>query len=421
MTKRGVPRIDPANLRDHATDERVARVWDRLDHDVMHIDAPHARRSSRVLIAALAAASLAFCGGIVVGKLMWSTRLGPDLPSAVRSDDEHPVLEVLAAGTQGRTFQLPGGGQITLSPGSTVELVRQAPAGYSLRLVQGEAQVSTVGSPSDHALAITAGEATLSAWSGTALRVRRNADDLDVSVSDGSVQLTAPSGSRSLVRGEHIEAVPIRTITALVPTNHGVRPLPIAVATSTETPLQSEAPAATVIAAAPDWHARSAAGDESGALALLRRQPGGVDGAIASARSGQELMDVHDAVLSGDDVAAAMRALTRIVESFPNDEYAQIAAFKLGNMYKAAGQLDKSRTYFEKAQSLKGALAEDALCKQFRAAANKEDATRMAREYLDKYPDGRCKDDAERILRGEFNPLEDEEQTADAGADSGSR
>src|SRR4029079_10985542 len=122
---------------------------------------------------------------------------------------------------------------------------------------------------------------------------------------------------------------------------------------------------------------------------------GGIDGAIVTARSVAELAAIRDIARSkGGDPAAALNALTQVVERFPSDPYAEIAAYTLGGMYEKTGQADQAQKYFERARSLKGVLAEDAACKQIRAehrAGRKDEAARMGTEYLNKYPDGRCK------------------------------
>ncbi len=40
----------------------------------------------------------------------------------------------------------------------------------------------------------------------------------------------------------------------------------------------------------------------------------------------------------------------------------------------------------------------------------------MATEYVNKYPDGRCKEDVERALSGEELPHEESEAVLDAGS-----
>jgi tetratricopeptide (TPR) repeat protein len=235
-----------------------------------------------------------------------------------------------------------------------------------------------------------------------------------------------PSGSRELSTGERIESVPMRVLLAPVsqvepvydddrrphrvsfPQPHDMASLPSRI----ETPM--------VTIASPDWRSKYNTGDLADALDLLRQSPGGIDGAIVTARSAAELAAISDiARAKGGDPAAALNALTQLVDRFPSDPYAEIAAYTLGGMYEKIGQSDQAQKYFERARSLKGVLAEDALCKQIRAehrAGRKDEAKRMAKEYVIKYPDGRCKEDVERALSGEELPGEDSEAVLDAGA-----
>jgi hypothetical protein len=415
MSKRGVPPIRPDDLREPATEDRIERIWERIESDLA-LGEPAARwRASRLALGVAAVVAASFCFGVVAGRHVWRDRAGAAAPLSAASGDPITLIEVLAAGTQGRTFPLPGGGQIALSPGATVEIAHRSGAALSLRLVQGEAAVDIAAVPLERAVSILAGDATLATHAGSVLRVRHTGDAVDVAVTDGSVQITSPSGTRRLGRGERADAVPIRASVATAPTVAARGPVPMGLYVREE-PLAGDARAP--IAAAPDWRVQANAGELGPAFDLLRRQPGGVDGAIGSARTAAELMEIHDVAQSGGDPAAAMRALSRIVDAFPGDAYAQLAAFKLGNAYKTMGQSDKAQAYFERARRFQGALAEDALCKQMRTS-NKNDALRMAREYLGKYPDGRCKDDAERIAGGE-DPLGEDDQAAvpDAGAET---
>lgn len=423
MSRRSFPKIAPNDLRDHADDGRVARVWDRLEQDLTGVrEAPHPSRSG--LVAALLAATMAaFGGGLFVGKALWSEPNG-STPTVTASSDESVFIDVLAAGSTERTVPLPGGGQITLSPDTTVEVERASDGSLTLRLVRGEASVDTaqVARPD---LSIVAGEARLSANTGSRVHVRRNEDDMDVSVSDGSVRLTSPAGSQQLNRGERASAVPIRADVATAPTGM-VRPrMPAPVRRSSEDPT-NEAQPDVAVAAAPDWRAKLKEGDFTGALDLLRQQPGGLNGAINSARSAKELMDLSDlARLKGGDRGAAIEALKRVVETFPGDPNAAVAARTLGNMYDEAGQTELAQKYLDKYRALapEGALAEDALCKKIQAenrASHKDEAARLGKEYLGKYPNGPCKEIVENILAGGDPPSEEEtpapEATPEAGA-----
>src|SRR3954469_6364452 len=138
MSRRSVPRISPNDLRDHADEARIARVWDRIERDLGGFEAP-AARPPRLVYLAIAAAFAAFGGGILVGKLAFQDRPGGAV--AVVASPDRSTVDVLAAGSEGRTFALPGGGMLTLQPGATVEIERGGTS--TLKLLQGEASIDT--------------------------------------------------------------------------------------------------------------------------------------------------------------------------------------------------------------------------------------------------------------------------------------
>jgi TolA-binding protein len=172
-----------------------------------------------------------------------------------------------------------------------------------------------------------------------------------------------------------------------------------------DAPRASDTP--SPVAAEPAWIARLKADDYSGALELLRKQPGGLDGAIASAASAQELMGIATSARSkGGDPGAAQGALKRVIERFPEDPNASIAAYQLGMLHERMGQADQAKRFFAQCRSLapKGPQAESALCAEVRiekARGRKDEARRIAQEYLAKYPGGHCSAEVESILVGD--------------------
>jgi ferric-dicitrate binding protein FerR (iron transport regulator) len=396
MSRRSVPRIASADLRDHADEARVERIWARLDADLPAV-APAASRRPAFAYLAIAAAFAAFAGGVVVGK---TALPGPVLAAiAPVQSNERATVDVLAAGSEGRSFSLPGGGQLMLQPGATVE-VERAGGELTLKLLQGAASVDTIGAQRVAGLTIIAGDAQLNTQAGSVLNVRRNQDDMDVSVSDGAVSITSPAGTQRLGRGGQAEAVPIHAlVSALSPTaspaQHAPRAARVAAA---GLPRVSK----TLPVAGPGWLSRYDANDFAGALAQLRQEPGGIAGAVSGARSANELMAISTLARAKDgDPGAAMTALRTVVDRFPEDANAQVAAYSLAGMLQTAGKGEQARDYLDRAKKLNGPFAEDALCRRIkgeRAAGNKEEAIRQAREYVAKYPDGRCKDEVELAL-----------------------
>src|SRR5690349_8538304 len=114
MSRRTFPSIRPSDLRDHADEARVARIWDRLEQDLAGREPTHAR-SAAPWVALVAATLGAFAAGVWVGTLGGAEHA----TTAIRatSPESSAAPDVLAAGTQQRSFTLPGGGTITLSPG----------------------------------------------------------------------------------------------------------------------------------------------------------------------------------------------------------------------------------------------------------------------------------------------------------------
>jgi hypothetical protein len=412
MSRRALPSIHPDDLRDHADEDRIVRIWERIEHDIS-IPEPAPHKGLGFAFALVAATVTAFAGGLFIGRVTGSDSSAT--PIHALAPEASAGFEVLAAGTAERTLVLPGGGRIKLSPGATVEVGRSDPNTLTIMLVQGTAAVDTTGATSDAALAIVAGQARLQSHAGSVVSVQRNASDIGVRVTSGLVSVTSPDGIQQQIAGGQPQiTVPLRTSTAIT-MNDPVRPRVQMMRSSqpTEASPVVEPPAA-VVAAAPDWRGRCHASDFAGALDILRQQPGGIASAIQSAQSAGELMCISDAAQTGGEQGAAIQALTRVTDKFPADNNAPIAAFQLARIYQAARNTELAEKYLALSRSLSpdGALAEVALCRQIRAEANKgrkEEASRMAREYVAKYPDGSCKEDVERIIQGE-EPAPDEQE-----------
>jgi hypothetical protein len=397
MSRRSVPRIAPADLRDHAEEARLDRVWARIDADLPAV-APVASRRPVFAYLAIAAAFTAFAGGIVVGKAAFRAPILAAEIAPVQAT-ERTTVDVLAAGSEGRSFALPGGGQLMLQPGATVE-IEHAGGDLTLKLLQGAASVDTVGTQVGAGLMIVAGEARLNTQAGSVVNVTRNQDDLDVSVSDGSVSITSPAGEKKLGRNGREDHVPLHAAVAVAsptapPVIHGPR---IAHASR---PIAAH-PIKSLPVAGSGWFARYEANDFDGALALLRQEPGGIPGAISSAHSAGELMAISTLARSkGGDPGAGMSALRTVVDRFPNDEQAQGAAYSLAGMLQASGKRAEATSYLDRAKNLNGPFAEAALCLRIKdelRTGHKDEAIRQANEYVAKYPDGRCKDEVELAL-----------------------
>jgi ferric-dicitrate binding protein FerR (iron transport regulator) len=405
MSRRSFPRIDPASLRDHADEATVERVWDRIEHDLHSrvdrwgpngFEAPsgRARRSMLAYVAiAIAASFAAFGGGLLLGKATWDHKLPVETPVAA-AVIEKSTVEVLAAGSQSRTFPLQGGGQITLLPGGTVE-VERAGTTLTVALLQGEAVVTTATSKG---AVVTAGEARLNTQAGSQVTVTRNQDDVDVQVSSGKVSVTSPLGATREL-GEHDRVqVPIRAAVSSAPINNAApRHAPAMIAAR-----RPPGPRPIAVKTGPEWLIRHDANDDEGALAILRKQ--GVSQSIDTAHGAAELMAIAE-IMSGKgrDQAAEVHAWERLLQGFPNDQRASLAANRLAAIYEARGETARAKEYRDKVQPLAQNAttgADSLVCNLIRQEADKSKAAVLAKLYLDKYPDGECRDDCERLAQG---------------------
>jgi hypothetical protein len=393
MSRRSVPSIQPTDLRDVASEERVERIWGRLEQDLVTLRARPAGRPSRAAVWAVAATFAAFGVGLFAGRVVWRDRAASTSPVVATND--RATVDVFAAGSQQRTYSLPGGGSITLEPGSMVEVERAGGSDVRLRLLSGEASLDTAQAP-DRGLAIVSGDATVATSPGSTVRVAQRADKLHVNVMGGSAEVSSPAGKRSLAKGQADE-VPMRAASSVsnpsavrVVTAHGARHV-------------RHDGSQAAVAVAPNWHDLHVALKYEEAFEALKQQPGGVNGAIKSAKSADELYAIADVLrYNHHDNAAGITALRRITDEFGATKYGPIAAKTLTTIYEASGNTELASKYREQA-ARNGVFGEDAFCDQMRLereAGNKIEASKRATEYLGKYPNGRCKDDAKRILTG---------------------
>jgi ferric-dicitrate binding protein FerR (iron transport regulator) len=414
MSRRSFPRIDPAALRDHADDARVDRVWERIERDMASrapVVSPRVQGRSYAYLA-IAAALGAFAAGLWVGKGMGDKR-GPSVAETpIAAPIEKSRVEVLAAGSQARTFPLDGGARLTLSPGATVEVERVSGA-LTVKLLQGEATIDNTIAPKN-ALAVVAGDARLNTQAGSALTVTRHDNDLDVRVDNGSVSISSPKGDLQLGKNERA-SVPLRTAVSSVQQNAEPR------RNQAQRPRGKPAQKGVHLpkgVAVSEWLARYGEGDTEGAAAILQKQD--VNAVIAQAKSAFELNVIAELMREKSrNTGAAMHALQRIVDSFPNDQQAYSAALQLASMYEASGQAEKGKEYRALTNKLAqntGQAADALFCNsikdQMRADPDKTHAAALAKEYLDKYPNGACRNDFEPLL----SPPSDASGAIDDGA-----
>ena len=168
------------------------------------------------------------------------------------------------------------------------------------------------------------------------------------------------------------------------------------------------APEGSVVPAAPapasDWQRAYQSGDLPAAADLLRQLRGSFESAVDNGSSAKELYEIYDLATKGKEPGPADHALRRIANDFPKDPYAQISAHQLCDKLPAA----EGKKYCEQA---KNSPLEDPDCVALRAAPNKDEAAKLAQEYVNSHGDGgTCRDEAQRIISGAAD------DSGDAGA-----
>lgn len=284
-----LPEVEASALRDHGTDERIDRIWQRLESDLTTAPA----RPRAALVWAPAAMVIVFGSGVFVGA-RWFRAEAP-LPTVAA---ERLTVDEPARGPE--------------SPAT-----------------------STPGEPDSE----------------------------------------QPS------QGETLAPPPRRSPLVHEPTGSATPPEPTAPPTATLPP-----------AGPPDWQRLAQQGEYAAAKRALD-QAGGFDAVLARA-SAEQLMSLVDLARATGQRARALSALRQVVDRFPADPNAPLAAWTLGNMLERAGDREGAAKAYARYRALSptGDFAEDALARQVEAAveqSNLELAKKLAEQYEKDFPKGR--------------------------------
>lgn len=416
-----LPRISPDDLRDLADDERVDRIWARLAPELPVAPASaglHAAARPRFVQLLVAASLSTFAVGLAVGHFAGGGSSETELSAT--SLAESPAIDVLAAGSERRTFVLPSGARVMLEPEALVEVAQHGDGGVSLRLMRGMAAFDASGASGP--MAILAGEARLSAPSGSVVSVRRNERDVDVRVAGGAVEIVTPSGRRVVSNSDGELRVPIvsavsRLEVAQDPAEPSAKDWEASrwedaradrARTAERSPARSDGSPAVddppgelaIVAAPPSWLQRYHRYEFDEAYRMLE-SGGGLASAIDTAQRASDLMALADIARTKSQTAQALRALDRVVGEFPSDPNATVAAMTLGRMYESMGNRALAAKYF--AQAGKSAIfEEDVLCRELRARGGESPPSAglvgQAKSFLAKFPEGSCRELAESIV-----------------------
>lgn len=292
------------------------------------------QRKKRVRVLSLAvAAALAGLGVAGARTLMRGEEPAAVTPAQRRDDTEHWTLR--------------DGSRVLIETASTVIKKRfESKSELELELETGAARFEVAPRP-ERAFRVHGGEVTVSV-TGTSFRVERTGSRVAVAVSEGSVLVTWPGGSRTLRRGAS-----------------GTFPPP-AERAATGAPAARAERAAPPVASAPE---RSA--------------------------SPESLFAEADAARAAGRHAEALAKLELLTQRYPRDPRSPLAAFTRGRLLlENLGKPAQAARAFAQARSLTGpttALAEDALAREvdaLRAAGNLALSRERAELYTRLHPAG---------------------------------
>jgi len=149
-------------------------------------------------------------------------------------------------------------------------------------------------------------------------------------------------------------------------------------------PVASEVVEPVPEAVPPEWYRLWDEDEYQKAREAIERQ-GGFEAALEQA-SADQAMAMVDLARFSHETALAIEALRRVVDRYPSDPNAPIAALTLGNLLDHAGDTRGAAEAFQayRALSPEGDFAEDALARQIEAALEQRDPVR-ARELMTQY------------------------------------
>jgi transmembrane sensor len=205
---------------------------------------------------------------------------------------------------------------------------------------------------------------------------------------------------RGLVRVESDDAAP-RLLGAGAFAVLSLTPVPSPEPAEIDPIVASPSPATSPPTRAPrraPWRARADAGDPHGAYALLRTR---FPAEVRAVRDVDALFALADVARLSGHPEAAVQPLRRIVDEFPRNPRAAVAAFTLGLLHgDALGHPAEAARAFEHARALglPADLRESAAARRlamWTRANRAEEARAAACDYLAEHPDGPAHADAQ--------------------------
>lgn len=406
-----------AYLRDPASDTDVVnKLWTRIEAsttdagtNVVAFERPR-RTWGRALLVAACFSSFAFVGGVFVGRLNTSesdTR-------ALAVDEGKAQDSVFATGSLEKSFVLPNGSALTLQPDSLVEVLRTSTESMTLSLLRGGVSVEA---SEGQSFAVLAGEARVTAAAGSHVSLTRNAEDVDVRVAEGAVEVSSPAGRHRIEQGQSLARVPTyawmlsqqqpsptpradEEAVAPAPTTSVFQPK----TTPRDAPEVEPTPTTTAppapVASLRNWRVLANQGKYDDAFDALQEGVGFAT-TLANAQSATELTALSE-IAGRKHPELRLRALHRAADEFAGEADGRAAAAELALLYQTTNR--ELAAKYRQIGSQASALAETLHCSELRgftAESNPVERRHLAAralEYVTTYPKGTCSEQAAYIL-----------------------
>lgn len=338
-------------------------------------------RAVRLLASALLIGAVGLGVGIGVGRSLASRPLGYVLSGGQLGEDGQ--LRVEASGTSALRFA--DGSQVRLAAGTRGRLVSVNHAGARLRLVDGEADASLLGGTNSSWEFDLGPYVLLAREAECAVVWREREQSLELRVRSGKVSVEGPLANDGIT----VHAGQLLSIR---------KPEGEIVVRSAAV---SEAATAAAVARELSWTELLTEGKFD--LVVAQAEARGLEHALSTA-SRADLATLADAARFTKNNAVAERALRAERARFPGSTGASDAAFLLGQLYEGeAPDSSEAESWYERylTESAGGAYTAEALGRKMLVVERRRGragAAPVAREYLDRFPDGAYAKAARAIL-----------------------
>ncbi len=327
-------------IKQHLRDDLDAMTEERIWRDVRAAgqNAPIARRRR---VWAVSAVGIAAAAAVLLTVRGTSSNVQSAPAVAVAGplllNDGSSLHSARAAGGE-LAMASPDGTTLTLANGATLEVLANGAGEVRLRQAEGRVAYNiTPGGP--RRWTIESGPVVVEVV-GTSFVVERDANHVQVDVSRGHVVVRGDGvshGVQDLLAGGHVD----------IPVPRGASQVSVLRA-----PAEPEAEMKTVLAYARVANAKPERAEPSRGADLTAMAPAAN---VQAAPIGKLLVEADAARLSSHPADAA-RPLEQLLDAYPNDLRAPLAAFTLGQIYLRSGDNARAATAFQKA--LAGELAD---------------------------------------------------------------